>query len=430
MKRRLLAGVSVAAAAGIGVTTTMALNAEAAWTSAWSVSASGWFAADSPQVSVDRQGDALLAWTAGDLSTTYSYQRVQTRVKFANGTTGAIRTLSPDGAAVAWPEIDSDDTGDSAVVWEQDSQVVGRRVAASGGLVGPLQKLSTSAPASTPVVAVTPSGSAMAAWTEIRDGSWYAVARRLNLDGTIGAAITLGSGSAEKPAIGVDRSGRFVVAWARGSDVVAKRITSTSVSATKVLTSSIASYGGFGMVRIGVDRDGDAVISYRSGGGDRPQVWASRWSRTGTLAAPLRISASTDNVGFHHALATDLDGDSMIVWTRYTNGKLELLGRRLSASGARGTVTALGAGDRPDIALDDDGDGMLVHHTVLPKSTPPYSFTRTSARLITTSGAFGTARTITSDGRVPQVGARPSSRFTVVWQQESHPYTIKSVAGP
>ncbi|MEU8849827.1 hypothetical protein AB0C70_27195 [Streptomyces sp. NPDC048564] len=405
------------------------MSAEAAWTSTWNVSASGWTADDSPKVSVDRQGDALLTWTAGDLSTTYSYRRVQTRVKFANGTTGAVRTLSPDGTSVAWPEADSDDTGDSAVVWEQDSQVVGRRVAASGSLVGSVQRLSTSGPATGPVVAVTPGGTAMAAWMERRDGSWYAVARRLYLDGTLGAPITLGSGSAEKPAVCVDGSGRFVVAWVRGSEVVARRI-SASVSATKVLTTSIASYGMFGMVRVGVDRDGDAVISYRSGGGDRSQVWASRWSRTGTLAAPLRISTSTDNVGFHHALATDLDGDSIIVWTRYNGNNLELLGRRLSAAGTRGTVTNLGLGDRPDVVLDDDGDGMLVFHTVVPTSTIPYSYTKTSARLISRSGAFGTTKTLTSDGRVPQVDARPSSRFTVIWQQATHPGTIRSVTGP
>lgn len=35
-----------------------------------------------------------------------------------------------------------------------------------------------------------------------------------------------------------------------------------------------------------------------------------------------------------------------------------------------------------------------------------------------------------SDGRVLQVDARPSSRFTVIWQQESFPYTIKSDTGP
>ncbi|WP_236053269.1 MULTISPECIES: hypothetical protein [Streptomyces] len=431
MKHRVLAGVSAAAAAGIAFTATMAMNAEAAWTATWSVSASGWTPDDSPTVSVDRQGDALLVWNACDLSTPGCYYRIQARVKTAGGTVTAIRTLSPDGAAPSWPQAASDDTGDSAVVWQQDSQVVGRRISASGSLVGPLQKLSTSAPATTPVVAVSPAGSAMAAWTEVRDGSWYAVARRMGSDGTLGAPITLGSGTADKPAVAVDRSGRFVVAWARDADVVAKRITSTSVSAAKVLTSPIASYAGFGAVRVGVDRDGDAVITYHSGGGARSQVWASRWSRTGTLAAPLRISASTDNVGFHHALATDLGGNSMIVWTRHnSSGDLELLGRRLSAAGTRGAVTGLGLGDRPDLALDDDGDGMLVFHTVVPKSTPPYSYTRTSARLISRTGTFGATRTLTSNGRVPRVDTRPASRFTVVWQQESFPYTIRSVTGP
>ncbi|MEV0180471.1 hypothetical protein AB0I54_14390 [Streptomyces sp. NPDC050625] len=184
------------------------------------------------------------------------------------------------------------------------------------------------------------------------------------------------------------------------------------------------------MVRIGVDRDGDAVISYHSGGGAVAQVWVSRWSHTGTLAAPLRISAAADNVGFHHALATDLDGDSMIVWTRYKSGKLELLGRRISAGGTRGSVTVLGAGDRPDLALDDDGDGMLVFHTTVATSTPPYSATRVTARLISRAGTFGTSKTVASDGRVPQVDTRPTARFAAIWQQASNPYTIKSVTGP
>jgi hypothetical protein len=421
----------VATAAGIGVAATLTMTAEAAWTSTWNVSATGWSGSDSPQVAVDRQGDSLLAWTACDESTTYCYQRVQVRVRTASGTTGAIRTLSPDGASVAWPEVASDDTGDSAVVWEQDSHVVARRIAASGAAVGTVQRLSTSGPATGPVVAVSPGGVAMAAWTEIRDGSWYAVARRMLTDGSVGAPITLGSGSGEKPAIGVDRGGRFVVAWVRGgSEVVARRISSTSVGATKVLTSPIASYAGFGAVRAGVDRDGDAVIAYRSGGGERAQLWVSRWSRTGTLAAPLRISASTDNVGLHHALATDLEGDSVIVWTRTNSGKPELLARRLTATGTRGAVTVLGTGDRPDLAVDDDGDGMLAFHTVVPTSTPPYSYTKATARTVNRSGTWGTAKTLTSDGRVPQVDAGPTARFTVIWQRGTHPYTIRSVTGP
>ncbi|MFC9462456.1 hypothetical protein ACFWN5_20480 [Streptomyces sp. NPDC058430] len=429
-KRRLIGAGAVATVAGIALTATLGANADAAWTSTWSVTASGWSGQDDPQVSIDRSGDALLAWAAMDNANS-SYFRVQTRVKYANGTLGATRTLSPDGRAVSWVRADSDDTGDSSVVWQQDSTVVGRRVASSGSLVGSLQMLSTpGSPATTPSVAVTPGGSSMVAWTEIRDGSWYAVARRLKLDGTLGAMHTLGSGSAEPPAIGVDRNGQFVVAWVRGSEVVAKRMTATSISAAKVLTTPIAAYGGFGMVRVGVDRDGDAVISYRSGGGDRSQVWASRWSRTGTLSNPLRISTSTENADVHHTLGTDLDGDSMIVWVRNNAGKRELYGRKLSAGGTLGAITSQGAGDRPDLALDDDGDGMLVSQTTTAISTPPYSVTKATARLISRSGTFGSAKTLTTDGRVPQVAARPTAVFTTTWQQESYPYTIKAMTGP
>ncbi|CAM5275887.1 hypothetical protein GCM10010345_59260 [Streptomyces canarius] len=73
---------------------------------------------------------------------------------------------------------------------------------------------------------------------------------------------------------------------------------------------------------------------------------------------------------------------------------------------------------------------MLVFHTVVPKSTPAYRYTKSSARLISRSGTFGTAKTLTSDGRVPRVDTRPAARFRVVWQQESYPYTIRSVTGP
>ena len=115
---------------------------------------------------------------------------------------------------------------------------------------------------------------------------------------------------------------------------------------------------------------------------------------------------------------------------RSVKRRVELLGHRLSAGGSRGSVTTLGLGDRPDLALDDDGDGMLVFHTVVPTSTPPYSYTKTSARPVSRGGTFGTTQTLTSDGKVPQVDTRPTARFTVIWQQESFPYTIKSVTGP
>jgi hypothetical protein len=407
-------------------TTTTTTPPEDTWTPPWNVSPTGWLAMDTPRVSVDRQGDALLAWTACDPSTQYCLNQIQARRQPASGAPDSVLTLSPPGSASAGPEVDSDDSGNAAVVWYQDAQVVGRRISADGQLVGPLQTLSTAAPASTPVVALSPDGDALAAWTEVRDGTWYAVARQLRDDGSIGEPITLGSTDPGWPGIGVDRSGRFVVAWSAGSYVAATRIEQDSASPPQVLTSAIAAYGGFGMVRVGVDSVGEAVISYRSGGGAHPQLWVSRWSGPGTLSDPIDVS-STDNVGFHHDLATDLEGDSMLVWTRWNgDNRIEMLGRQLSRAGTLGAVTSLGLYDRPEIALDDDGDGLLVFHS----PSPPYEAQEVGARLISSSGSFGNTQTLTSDGVWPHVDASPNYRFTVAWRQSSNPPSIHAIAGP
>ena len=364
-------------------------------------------------------------WTACDPSTQYCLNEIQARRQPASGSPGSILTLSPPVSAPAGPEVDSDDSGNAAVVWYQDAQVVGRRISADGRL-GPLQTLSTSAPASNAVVAVSPDGDALAAWAEVRDGSWYAVARQLRGDGSVGEPITLGSTDPGWPGIGVDRNGRFVVAWPQGSAVAATRIEAGSASPPQVITSAIASYGGFGMVRVGVDSVGDAVISYRSGGGAHPQLWVSRWSVTGTLSDPINVS-STDNVGFHHALATDHEGDSMLVWTRWNgDDRIEMLGRRVSRTGPLGAVTSLGLYDRPDIAVDDDGDGLLVFHS----PSPPYEPQEVGARLISSSGSFGDTRTLTTDGQGPDVDASPSDRFTVAWRQSSYPPSMQATTGP
>ncbi|WP_020577953.1 hypothetical protein [Actinopolymorpha alba] len=424
---RLLTASTGVLAGALALTVTGSAPAQAAWTTAWKVSANGWTATDWPQVAVDRQGDALLVWEACDSAATYCYHQVQARIRTAAGSMGAIMNLSALGKNVAWPMVDSDDDGDSAVVWEQDGHVVGRRVSKTGALTT-LRTLSTSAPAMNPVVAVSPTGTAIAAWSEVRNGAIYTVARHINLDGTVGPTLVLGSGAADPPAIAIDRTGLAVVAWTEGNmRVVAKRVKPGYVSGLRALTTTIASSGGFGMVKAAVDRDGDAVITYRSAGGQRPRVWASRWGRTNTLSTPIAVSPSTDNVGFHHALASDLEGDSVLVWTRRnSSNQIELFGRSLTRTGTLGAITRLGLYDRPDIALDDDGDGMVVAHV----PDAPYKTQQVFSRLISRTGSFGTAKTLTTDGRVPQVDVNPTGRATTTWQQETYPYQIHGITGP
>lgn len=423
----LIRTVAAAAVAALGAwLVVLTMPAEAAtWTSTYNVSASGWLGTDSPTVAVDRQGDALLVWTACDNSNTSGcYYQVQARIKPASGSMGSIKTLSPLGAVSAWPQAASDDDGDSAVVWEQDGKIVGRRISATGA-VSSLRTLSTTR-AMNPSVAVEPSGRAFVVWTAIETGS-QTVGRYFAKDGTLGPEVILGGGSSDQPGVAIDRNGTAIAVWTELNDrVVAKRVRPGYVSAPIVVVSPV--YGvRYARVSVAVDRDGDAIITYRQvHNGELPHVRARLLSRTGTLGSVRYVSPSTDNVTFYSALAMDLDGDSMVIWSRQTSTtQSEVFGRRIYRTGTLGSITRLGVGDRPAVTLDDDGDGLAVWHS----PGPPYEANQVYARTISRTGVFGAADKLSSDGRVPRTDASPGGRFSVIWQQKSYPYQIRARIG-
>ena len=398
----------------------------ATWTPTSDVSPSGWWGQDSPRVAVDRQGDSLLAWVACDPSNPGCYYQVLARIQPAVGELGPILTLSPLGASTAWPAVASDDDGDSAVVWEQDSLIVGRTVSATG-VLGPLRTLSTTTALNASVV-VEPTGRALAVWIEIRSGSYYAVARYLDQDGTLGPVLTLGSSSAEHPAAAMDRAGMATVVWTENfGRVVGRRITPTSVSSSRTIAAT-ATGVGYGMPAVGVDRDGNATISYRRAKeGELPHVRARQWSRANTLGSTLSISQSTDDVTFYSALATDLDGDSTVVWSRRVSStRTDVLTRRIDRSGTLGKVSKVGIGDRPAVTVDDDGNGLIAWHS----PGPPYDATEVYARTVSRGGVLSTTSDkLSSDGRVVRTATSPLGRFSVVWQQRSLPYGIHAAFG-
>jgi hypothetical protein len=404
--------------------------ADASWTPTYNVSPAGWQGQDSPTVAVDRQGDSLLVWAACNTKISGCYFQAQARIKRHGGAMGPVKTLSPLGPVASWPQAASDDDGDSAVVWEQDSNVMGRRISATGS-VGALRRLSPPGIIGiNPSVVVAPAGRALVVWTEIRNGSFSTVARFFFKDGSLGRIMTLGSES-DGPAVGIDRLGTAVVAWTDASlRVVARRIKPGHVSPLRVIMPA-ASGIGYGRVSVGDDRDGDAVISFlrsiNSGNGGPAHVWARRWTHTGTVGIVLHISRSTDNATFYSALATDLEGDSMIVWSRWTSSaQTDVFGRRISRTGSLGAITHLGVGDRPAVALDDDGNGLAVWQSPGPTSAA----NKVYGSKISRSGVFGTRVLLSSNGRVVRTASSPWGRFSVVWQQGSSPYRIQARLGP
>ena len=73
----------------------------------------------------------------------------------------------------------------------------------------------------------------------------------------------------------------------------------------------------------------------------------------------LHVSPPAGNVHFYHVVATDFAGDSMVLWSHWTStAQTNIFGLRISRTGSLGPITRLGTGDRPAIAIDDNGAGL------------------------------------------------------------------------
>ncbi|MEU4337231.1 hypothetical protein AB0F59_21740 [Micromonospora lupini] len=408
------------AVGALAVLATVPTPARAAtWTPEQVVSEAGWSGQDQPFVAVDRDGDSLLAWAGCDSSASGCYDQVKAQTVSADGVWGPIQTLSPLGASASWPKVASDDDGDSAVVWRQDSLVVGRRVSATGE-VGPLQTIANWT-AISPAVAVDPTGQALVTWTEIRDGGYTTKARYFGADSSLGPELTLGVGG-DQPAVAIDRTGTALVVWSGDDErIVARRVRPDQVSPLRTIVGAATDVRQ-GTVAVALDRDGDAVISYRwSKAGAPPRLRVRQYSHTDTLGSVIAVSPAAHELTLFDELAGDLDGDAVLTWGRWTPEGTQVFGRTISSAGTLGTVTRLGVGDWPKVTLDDDGDGLVTWNN----PSPDFSTTRVQARTIGSDGAFGAAEILSPDGRYAQPASSPTGRFSVIWQKASYEYDIR-----
>ena len=423
--RRLAAAVACGVLGGSSLVVTPA--SAATWTAIQDVSAPGWSGQDSSTVAVDREGDALLVWAGCDETKPYCYFQAQARLAPAGGgPLGPIATLSPVGTSSSWPQVAADDDGDAAVVWQQDGVVVGRRISASGS-VGVLQAFS-GPHASTPFVAVEPTGRALVVWTQYANEAYSTKARYFNTDGALGPELTLGASSGDQAAVAVDRAGGAVVAWpdAEYRQVLARRLTPASLSEPLTIAPPAVDVR-FGRVLVTLDRDGDAAISYRHVyNNEQPSVRVHQLSRDGVLGHALHATPPDHEVTPYSTLATDLDGDSVLVWSTRTYGVMaDVYARSISRTGTLGDITAFGQGDRPTVTLDDDGDGLLAWQAAGPR----WAFMGVWASTVTRDGAFGEIEELSTDGGVVRASTSPTGRFVVTWQRAPYPYEIQARFG-
>jgi hypothetical protein len=266
-----------------------------------------------PQVIVDSQGRATVAWRRTDYEAGTVVQSVRLE---ADATSGTVRTLSATEAGDPSLAVDSADR--VTVVWPRAGRIEAVRVG-DDGVPGAVQTVFKRSTNDDPQVAVDDRGRATVVWAEpFRPRRIRSV--RLDADGDPGAVETLARAS-HAPKVDVDDRGRATVVWQRTirkkDGALQFRVQSARIGAdgdpgaVKTLSRSRGS-----LPEVAVDERGRATVAWHRlrlrDKGDIERIEARRLRPRGK-PEPVQTLAKREGVGFPR-VAVDASGRPTVVW--------------------------------------------------------------------------------------------------------------------
>ncbi len=227
-----------------------------------------------------------------------------------------------------------------------------------------------------------------------------------------GPAFTLSSASRNgfEPQVALDAAGNAIAVWmhsdGENSTIQARKRSAGGVlgdvqdisAADKVVTTP----------RVAVAPDGDAVIAWLFYNGTNLRLQARARSKTGALSSIQNISPAGE-FAFLPKVAIAPDGDALLVWQVLDGSNSRIKARTLSAAGTLGSilnVSAVGTVIDPDVAMDQDGNALIVW----------YGNPKIMARSVSAAGALGTVRKVTDFGQTPKVAMNTDGDAFIVWK--------------
>lgn len=295
-----------------------------------------------PRAAIARGGGAVVAWLrfdpeAGAIVVEMARRApggaftAPERVSGAGGDALALTAaVDADGrVAVAWNQSD----GRTSTVWSAVGTL-------AGGLGAPMALSVAGRDAYDPRVALTPSGTALVAWTG-SDGADTRIQLAEIVGGVAGepAALSAAGASAAEPRLAVDGGGTAVVAWRRGApggDRVQASVRPPGGPAGPPADLSAAGSPA-AEPAIAVDAAGRVAVAWRRADGSDPRVQVA--TRDPGAAAAVGADVSTRGVVVDDpGVALDGAGNGVVVWRR--------------AAGADDIVQMAGLDDAPPVLTE------------------------------------------------------------------------------
>jgi hypothetical protein len=411
-------------------------SAVAAWTAPLTLSAAG-RNADSAQVAVDSQGDAVFTWRRSDGTN----QRVQARARSAAGVLSPIQNLSAAGQNALEAQVAVDSDGDAVFTWRRFDGAHWRiqaRARSAAGALGPVQTLSAAGRNATlPQLGVDSAGNAVFVWQRSDGTDWRVQSRARSATGALGPVQTLSAAGqgAVKPQVAVDPAGRAVFTWERYSGIQARaRTAAGALSGVQFLSNGYSP-------QVGVDAHGNAVFAWNlhvsspSEPRGATRVQARARTAAGALS-PIQDIADSGPGGGGCAcdpqVAVDPTGDAVFTWGLLSDYLGQFRWVQVRARSASGTLSPIQnltpdadqeAGVHPQIGIDAAGNAVITWHFE----------SGISVQVRSAGGALGPVQTFPISGvsPLPQVAVDGAGDAVVTWQNSNGTNTvIQAAAGP
>ena len=339
------------------------------------------------------------------------------------GAAGAIET--DDAANAFYSQIGVDGSGNTIAVWHQSDGVrdniwANRYTAAAGWGTAVLIETDNAGGATYPQIAVAPSGTAVAVWSQ-SDGTRVNVwANRYIAGSGWGTAVLVESdntGHAINPKVALDPAGNAVAVWQQFDGAVynlwASRAPAGSGWTAPVLLESDGN--GVSVPQLAIDSAGNALAMWPQHDGTRNNVWASRYVPASGWGPAILVE--TDNTGSQGLIdvAFDASGNAIAVWNQVVGTRYDVWANRYVAGSGWGTATLLKTdGGPPQVAVDSSGNAVAVWRQV-----DGAQYHVWACRFVAGSGwtAGAAIRSNAGVSIVPRVSMSGPGDAIVVWHQ-------------
>ncbi|HWW81746.1 MAG TPA: immunoglobulin domain-containing protein [Steroidobacteraceae bacterium] len=338
-----------------------------------------------------------------------------------------------------YPQTVMDSTGNAFTIWIEANTANARnavwasRYRAGGTWTAAATIDNTMGNSSQPRIAITPSGIAVAAFSQSAANTGGIVnvmsTRYDSAWGNLQAVSSAVSTNAVDPQVAMGPDGSATLVFDQ-SDGTASR-TQVAMSNTAGVWSGITTVGGLPVFtpQVAVAANGHAVMTWKEvtgPGGFTSAMWASRNVGAG-WSVPVQISAISSNLGSIQ-IAADANGNAIAVWQDASSGRQAVFASRLdAASGVWSSPQALNDSTHnaflPEIAVDGTGSMLVVWYeaTDAAQAIGVVDIGVVADRFLSATTTWGGPKNVQPPGdpagQVPNVAVDALGNAMVVWLQ-------------